>query len=76
MDEREPAGRQRDQPTLDRLRAGVILRAYVKGWPAVDLAAVTVEAGPESWASFLKAAAADELAAVLAELNHAAGGVP
>ena len=48
----------------------------VHRWPAIDLGAITVETGPESWASFLQAAAADELAAALAELNNAAGGLP
>jgi hypothetical protein len=51
-------------------------RAYVQGWPAIDLGAVTVETGPESWAAFLEAAAVDQLAAALAELNNAAEGLP
>ena len=76
MDKTGPAGHHEDQGRLDRLRAGVILRAYVQRWPAIDLGAITVETGPESWASFLEAAAADELAAALAELNNAAGGLP
>jgi riboflavin biosynthesis pyrimidine reductase len=58
------------------LRAGVILRAHIQGWPGIDLGVVTVEAGPESWASFLEAAAVDELAAALVELNNAARGSP
>jgi hypothetical protein len=76
VDKTEPAGHQKDQQKLDRLRAGVILRAHVQGWPAVDLGAVTVETGPESWASFLETAAVDELAAALAELNNTAGHLP
>jgi hypothetical protein len=41
-----------------------------------DLGAITVEAGPESWASFIEAAAVDDLAAVLAELNDDARDRP
>jgi riboflavin biosynthesis pyrimidine reductase len=37
---------------------------------------VTVESGAESWASFLEAAAVDELAAALAKLNNVAGSSP
>ena len=66
-------GHQQDQRKLDRLRAGVILRAYVHGWPAVDLGDVVVAAGPESWASFLDAAGGEQLAAVLAALNALGG---
>src|SRR5439155_5021525 len=40
-----PPGHEEDQRSLDRLRAGVILRAHVEGWPAIDLGAITVEAG-------------------------------
>jgi hypothetical protein len=76
VDKTGPADQHKDQRKLDWLRAGVILRAYVQGWPAIDLGAVTVATGPESWASFLEAAAVDELAAALAELNNAAGDLP
>lgn len=76
VDEAGPGGYHKDQRKLGRLRAGVILRAYVQGWPAIDLGAVTVESGAESWASFLEAAAVDELAAALAKLNNVAGSSP
>jgi hypothetical protein len=77
VDKTGPAGHQKDQQKLDRLRAGVILRAYVQEWPAIDLGAVTVETGAESWASFLESAGVDELAVALAELNNnAARGLP
>ena len=72
MDEPGPARHRQDEQKLDRLRAGVILRAHVQGWPAIDPGAVSVAAGPESWASFLEAAGEDELAAALAALNEAA----
>ena len=61
MDEAGADGHQQDQRKLGRLRAGVILRAYMQGWPAINLGTVTVAMGPESWASFLEGAAADEL---------------
>jgi hypothetical protein len=76
VDEAGPAGRQQDERKLGRLRAGIILRAHLQGWPALDLGAVCIATGPESWASFLEAAAGDELAAVLAALNDAAGTLP
>jgi hypothetical protein len=69
VDEPGPADRQQDERKLGRLRAGVILRAHIHGWPAVDLGDVIVTAGPESWASFLEVAGGDELAAVLAALD-------
>jgi len=70
------AGRQQDERKLGRLRAGVILHADVQGWPAIDLGTLTVATGPENWASFLEAAAGDQLAAALAALNEAAGHLP
>jgi hypothetical protein len=76
VDEPEPARHRQDERKLGRLRAGVILRAHVQGWPAIDLGAVSVAAGPESWASFLEGAAGAELAAALAALNDAAGPPP
>ena len=69
MDNSGPADYQRDERKLGRLRAGVILRAHIQGWPAVDLGDVVVTAGPENWASFLEVAGGDELAAVLAALG-------
>jgi hypothetical protein len=75
VDEAGADGHQQDQRKLGRLRAGVILRAHMQGWPAINLGTVTVAMGPESWASFLEVAAADELAATLAALI-AAGGAP
>jgi hypothetical protein len=76
MDEAGADGRQRDQRKLGRLRAGVVLRAYKQAWPAIHVGTVTIASGPESWASFLERAAADDLAAVLAVLNAAAGQLP
>jgi len=73
VDEAEPAGHQPDERKLGRLPAGVIRRAHVQRWPAIDLGAVCIVAGPDSWASFLEVAAGDELVAVLAALNDAAG---
>jgi hypothetical protein len=73
VDEAGPAGHQRDERKLGWLRAGVILRAHVHGWPAINLGAISIAAGPHGWASFLEFAAGDELAAVLAALNDAAG---
>ena len=75
MDEAGADGHQQDQRKLGRLRAGVILRAHMQGWPAIDLGIITVAMGAESWASFLEAAGANELAAALATLI-AAGGPP
>jgi hypothetical protein len=72
VDEASSGGDQQDQRKLGRLRAGVILRAHIQGWPAIDLGSVSVAAGPESWASFLEVAASDDLAMVLAALNDAA----
>ena len=48
----------------------------MQGWPAINLGTVTVAMGPESWASFLEGAAADELAAALAALIAAGGAAP
>ena len=76
VDEGGTAGHQQDEQKLGRLRAGVILRAHMQGWPAIDLGAIRVRTGPESWASFLETAAGDELAAVLAALNDAARRLP
>ena len=69
-------GHQQDQRKLGRLRAGVILRAHMQGWPAIDLGTIAVAMGPENWASFLEGAAADELVAILAALNDAARSLP
>jgi hypothetical protein len=76
VDEAGPDGHQQDQRKLGRLRAGVVLRANIQGWPAVDVATVSVAAGPEGWASFLEAAAGDELVAALAALTKAEGHLP
>jgi hypothetical protein len=76
VDEAGADGHQEDQRKLGRLRAGVILRAHMQGWPAINLGTVTVAMGPESWASFLEGAAADELAAALAALSSPPGELP
>ncbi len=71
----DQAGRSDDrdeQRELGRLRAGVILRAHVQGWPALALDGVTVSSGAGSWASFLESAGKDELAAALAALGEKA----
>jgi hypothetical protein len=76
VDEAGADDHQRDQRELGRLRAGVVLRAYKQAWPAIDVGTVAIASGPESWASFLERAAADDLTAVLAVLNAAAGQLP
>jgi hypothetical protein len=76
VDEAGADGHRQDQRKLGRLRAGVILRAHIQGWPAVNLGAVTIAMGPESWASFLEGAVADELGAALAALIAAGGAAP
>ena len=62
MDEVPSGGHQQDQRKLGRLRAGVILRAHIQEWPAIDLGSASVATGPESWASFLEVAGSDDLA--------------